>query len=88
MNLEKELLRDEPRGGFVSEAVCPWCGAAGSCNVPSTPEQKISEGFDYNYELGVYSTNKCMSCRETFFVHRYSDGSWVVRRCDEAKRRI
>ena len=83
---QKEFLRDEPRGGFVTEVVCPWCGRENSGNIPATPEKKIV-GYVRSYETGVYSTNKCPRCRETFFVHRYSDGSWVVRKSSDAPRR-
>lgn len=84
---QKEFLRDEPRGGFVTEVVCPFCGVTVSGNIPATPEKKIV-GYFRSYEAGVYSTNRCTGCRETFFVHRYSDSSWVVRRSSDAPRKI
>lgn len=84
---QKEFLRDEPQGGFVAEVSCPWCGNVNSGNIPATPEKKIV-GYYRNYEAGVYSTNKCIICRKTFFVHRYSDASWVVRENRNAGRRV
>lgn len=87
MVLQKEFLRDESLGGFVAEVACPFCGAEVSGNVPSTPERRII-GYIRSYERGVYSTNKCMACRETFYIHRYSDGSWVVRKGSDAARRV
>ena len=85
----KEFLRDEPRGGFVAEVVCPWCGSVNTGNVPSTPEKKIIGCIRY-YEVGVYSTTICTNrrCGQAFFIHRYSDGSWVVRRSDDAARKV
>lgn len=79
MVLVKELLKDKSSGGFIAEVACPHCGSVVSGNVPATPERRIV-GYIRHYETGVHSANKCMACRETFFIHRYSDSSWVVRR--------
>jgi hypothetical protein len=85
----REFLKDEPRGGFVTDVACPYCGQAVAGNIPSTPERR-TVGFVRNYEVGVHSTNKCTNrrCGETFFVHRYSDGSWVVRQSSDGARQV
>ena len=80
----------EPRGGFTREVACPFCGRLALGNVPGTPERKIVQGYIKSYEEGVYSTNKCPNsgCGKAFFTHRYSDGSWVVRKDNDAPRKV
>lgn len=77
----------EPSGGFVTQVACPHCNTVVSGNIPGTPERKIV-GYIRSYETGVYSTTFCPKCRETFYIHRYSDGSWIVRRSDDAPRKV
>lgn len=61
--------RDYPRGGFVANAVCPFCGEEIGVNIPATPESGENRVFQ-----------NCKYCHNEIVVFRTSYGDWRINK--------
>lgn len=59
---------DYPVGGFVCDAVCPYCGELIKVNIPATPQK----GYEIRANL------KCPKCRKVIGVLRFDHGGWAI----------
>lgn len=57
-----------PMGGFVCDAVCPWCNKPMKVNVPAKP----------NDNRPIVATVNCPQCGKQVITTRLPSGDWKI----------